>query len=98
MLAHLLKYDSTHGRYNKSVEAARGCIIVAGKEIKIYSEKKADLPWGKLDVDVVLNAQVSIHQRKRLPLIFRQALKSCISAPAGNDLSYNRLQCKPKHS
>lgn len=47
MLAHLLKYDSTHGRYNKSVEATEDSIIVAGKEINIYAEKNAaDLPWG----------------------------------------------------
>ena len=55
MLAHLLKYDSAQGRYNKSVEATADSIIVDGQEIKIYAEKDANnCPWGKLGVDVVL--------------------------------------------
>ena len=56
MLAHLLKYDSSQGRYDgHTVEAGEGCIIVDGKTITIYSEPKAaDLPWGKIGVDVVL--------------------------------------------
>ena len=57
MLAHLLKYDSTQGKYKYAdkVEAGEDSITVNGKEIKIYAEKDAkDIPWGKHDVDVVL--------------------------------------------
>ena len=55
MLAYLLKYDTTHGRYAGKVESTDHSIIVDGKEITIYAEKNAaDLPWGKLDIDVVL--------------------------------------------
>ena len=57
MLAHLLKYDSAQGRYEKAdtVQAKESSIVVDGKEIKIYSEKNAaDLPWGEIGVDVVL--------------------------------------------
>ena len=62
MLAHLLKYDTAQGSYcghigeNKhTVDATEDSIIVDGKEIKIYAEKDANnCPWGKLDVDVVL--------------------------------------------
>ena len=57
MLAHLLKYDSTQGRYAlcDKVEAKENAIVVDGKEITIYAEKDAkDLPWGKIGVDVVL--------------------------------------------
>ncbi len=57
MLAHLLKYDSTQGNYSRDhkVEATEDSIIVDGKEIKIYKEADANnLPWGDLDVDVVL--------------------------------------------
>ena len=62
MLAHLLKYDTAQGSYcgqigeNKhTVSATEDSIIVDGKEIKIYAEKDAaNCPWGKLDVDVVL--------------------------------------------
>src|SRR5690625_6053893 len=57
MLAHLLKYDSAQGRYEKAdqVEAKDDAIVVEGKEIKIYSEADPkNLTWGELDVDVVL--------------------------------------------
>ena len=57
MLAHLLKYDSAQGRYALAdqVSVTENSIIVAGKEIRIYSEKDAaNLPWGELGVDVVL--------------------------------------------
>ena len=57
MLAHLLKYDSAQGRYEKDekVEAGEDSITVDGKTIKIYSEKDAaNLPWGEIGVDVVL--------------------------------------------
>ena len=57
MLAYLLKYDSTQGNYARDhkVEATEDSIIVDGKEIKIYKEADANnLPWGELNVDVVL--------------------------------------------
>ena len=55
MLAHLLKYDSAQGRYDKAatVSAKENSIIVDGKEIEIYAQKDAaNLPWGDLGVDV----------------------------------------------
>lgn len=56
-LAHLLKYDSTYGVYNKTVEATDDAIVVDGKEIKIFAERNpADLPWGSLGVDVVIES------------------------------------------
>ncbi|WP_266205006.1 type I glyceraldehyde-3-phosphate dehydrogenase [Pontibacter kalidii] len=56
-LAHLLKYDSVHGRFNGTVEASEGGIIVNGREIKITAEREPkNLPWGKLGVDVVLES------------------------------------------
>ena len=57
MLAHLLKYDSSQGKYAlaDTVSSTDDSIIVDGKEIKIYKEANAEnLPWGELDVDVVL--------------------------------------------
>ena len=57
MLAHLLKYDSAQGRYALAdkVEAKEDAIVVDGHEIKIYAQRNpADLPWGELGVDVVL--------------------------------------------
>jgi len=56
-LAHLLKYDSVHGRFPGTVEATNDGIKVNGKEIKIYAEREpAKLPWGTLGVDVVLES------------------------------------------
>lgn len=54
-LAHLLKYDSLYGRYDKTVKAEKDALIVDGKTIKILAEKDpANLPWNTLGVDVVL--------------------------------------------
>ncbi|MFT2011600.1 glyceraldehyde 3-phosphate dehydrogenase NAD-binding domain-containing protein, partial [Pontibacter sp. 13R65] len=56
-LAHLLKYDSVHGRFNGTVEATETGIIVNGQEIQITAEREPkNLPWGKLGVDVVLES------------------------------------------
>ena len=90
MLAHLLKYDSTQGKYEKAetVKAGEDSITVDGKEIKIYAIPDANnAPWGELGVDVVLecsgfytskaNAQAHINAGAKYVII---------SAPAGNDL------------
>ncbi len=55
-LAYLLKYDSAQGSYKTdAISHTENAIVVDGKEIKVYAEKDAkDLPWGELDVDVVL--------------------------------------------
>jgi glyceraldehyde 3-phosphate dehydrogenase len=56
-LAHLLKYDSVHGRFGGTVEATETGIVVNGKEIQITAEREPkNLPWGKLGVDVVLES------------------------------------------
>ena len=95
MLAHLLKYDTAQGAYcgtigeNKhTVESTEDAIIVDGKEIKIYAEKNAaDCPWGKLDVDVVLECTgFYCSKEKSMAHITAGAKKVVISAPAGNDL------------
>ena len=88
MLAHLLKYDSAQGRYNKTVEATENSIIVDGKEITIYCEKDAaNLPWGELGVDVVLECTGFYTSKEKASAhITAGAKKVVISAPAGNDL------------
>ncbi len=89
MLAHLLKFDSSQGRYDgHTVEAAEGAIIVDGKKITIYSEPKAaDLPWGEIGVDVVLECTgFYCSKEKSQAHIDAGAKKVVISAPAGNDL------------
>ncbi|MBP3887905.1 MAG: type I glyceraldehyde-3-phosphate dehydrogenase [Cellulosilyticum sp.] len=88
MLAHLLKYDSSQGRYNGTVEAKEDSIVVNGKEIKIYAQADANnLPWGELDVDVVLECTgFYVSKAKSQAHINAGAKKVVISAPAGNDL------------
>ena len=104
MLAHLLKYDSTQGRYAlcDKVEAKENAIVVDGKEITIYAEKDAkDLPWGKIGVDGVLECSGFYASKEKASAhIAAGARKVVISAPAGNDLptivySVNEKTLKP---
>lgn len=87
-LAHLLKYDSVHGVYDADVQAEEDAFIVNGKRIQVLSEKDpANLPWGELGVDVVLECtgrwrsmeEVSKH-------IEAGAKKAILSAPAKGDM------------
>ena len=56
-LAHLLKYDSTYGVYNKNIEVKENSIIVNGNEIKVFSERDPKkLPWDELGIDVVIES------------------------------------------
>ena len=90
MLAHLLKYDSAQGRYALAdkVVAGEDSITVDGKTIKIYAEKNAaDLPWGEIGVDVVLECTGFYCSREKSQAhIDAGAKKVVISAPAGKDL------------
>ena len=90
MLAHLLKYDSAQGRYalGDTVVAGEDSITVDGKTIKIYAEKNAaDLPWGEIGVDVVLECTGFYTSKEKAQAhIDAGAKKVVISAPAGNDL------------
>ena len=90
MLAHLLKYDSAQGKYAlaDTVEAKESSIVVDGKEIEIYAEADATkLPWGDLDVDVVLECTGFYTSKEKASAhITAGAKKVVISAPAGNDL------------
>jgi glyceraldehyde 3-phosphate dehydrogenase len=90
VLAHLLKYDSAQGRYALAdkVEAKESSIVVAGKEIKIYAQKDPkNLPWSKLDVDVVLECTGFFTSKEKAAAhIAAGAKKVVISAPAGNNL------------
>ena len=105
MLAHLLKYDSAQGRYEKAdtVVAGEDSITVDGKEIKIYAKADAkELPWGELGVDVVLECTgFYTSKAKAMAHIEAGARKVVISAPAGNDLptivyNTNHTELKPE--
>lgn len=87
-LAHLLKYDSAQGRYNKEVTVSGDSIVVDGKEVKIYAQRNpADLPWGDLGVDVVLECTGFFADKEKASAhITAGAKKVVISAPATGDL------------
>lgn len=87
-LAHLLKYDSAQGRYGKDVSVAGDAIVVDGKEVKIYAQRNpADLPWGDLGVDVVLECTGFFADKTKAEAhIQAGAKKVVISAPATGDL------------
>ena len=90
MLAHLLKYDSSQGKYKyaDAVSAGEDSITVNGKEIKIYACKNAaEIPWAKHDVDVVLECTGFYTSKEKASAhLTAGAKKVVISAPAGNDL------------
>ncbi len=90
MLAHLLKYDSSQGKYAKAdtVSAGEDSITVDGKTLKIYKEPDANnCPWGELGVDVVLECSGFYTSKEKAQAhINAGAKKVVISAPAGNDL------------
>ena len=86
-LAHRLKYDSILGRFPGKVEAAEGAVIVDGKEIKVLAERNpADLPWGDLGVDIVVESTGFFTDgTKAKAHIDGGAKKVIISAPAKNE-------------
>ena len=95
MLANLLKYDTAQGGYcgkigegKHTVEAGENYIVVDGKKITIYAQADANnLPWGELNVDVVLECTgFYTKKEKAMAHINAGAKKVVISAPAGNDL------------
>ncbi|WP_297198746.1 ArsJ-associated glyceraldehyde-3-phosphate dehydrogenase [Thermanaeromonas sp.] len=85
--AHLLKYDSVHGKLNVDVEARGDVMIVGGREIKVLSEKDpAKLPWGDLGIDIVVES-TGVFTDATKAAAHRQAgaKKVIITAPAKNE-------------
>jgi glyceraldehyde 3-phosphate dehydrogenase len=90
VLAHLLKYDSVHGTIPNEVKATEDAIIVDGKEIKVLAQKDpAQLPWGDLGVDLVIESTGKFRDREKASLHLQAgAKKVIITAPAkGQDVT-----------
>ncbi len=89
-MAHLLKYDSNYGKFNGTVEVAEGGLSIDGKLLKVLAERDpANLPWGDLGVDIVIESTGLFTQAEKAAA-HRQAgaKKVIISAPAkGEDLT-----------
>lgn len=89
MLAHLLKYDSVHGTFDAEVGSDEGHLLVNGKKVKVYAEKDpVNLPWGALDVDVVIDSTGVFRDKEKLSKHLQAGAKKVIlSAPAKGELT-----------
>lgn len=88
MLLHLLKYDTTQGRFQGTAELKDDAIIVNGKEIKVFANANPEeLPWKELGIDVVLECTGFFTSKEKAEAHVRAgARKVVISAPGGNDV------------
>ncbi len=88
MLAHLLKYDTTQGRFDGEVEVHEGHFLVNGKEVKTLANRNPEeLPWGELGVDIVLECTGFFTSQEKAGLHLKAgAKKVVVSAPATGDV------------
>jgi glyceraldehyde 3-phosphate dehydrogenase len=104
-LAHLLKYDSVHGRFSGKVEAKDQAIVVDGKEIKISAERDpANLPWAALGVDIVIESTGVFRKKEQIAKhLTAGARKVLLTVPAKDEidativLGVNDDDLKPEH-
>ncbi len=104
-LAHLLKYDSTHGRFPGKVEATADSIVVDGKSVKITAERDpAQIPWGASGVDIVIESTGIFTSKEKIENHFKAGAKKVIlTVPAKGEidativLGVNDNQLKPEH-
>ncbi len=85
--AHLLKYDSTHGKYSKSIAVEEGKIVVDGKQIPVSSVRNPEeIPWKEWEVDVVLECTGAFKAKSDfLKHLTAGAKRVLVSAPADAD-------------
>jgi glyceraldehyde 3-phosphate dehydrogenase len=83
-LGHLLKYDSTHGRFPGQVQASEGAMVLDNQEVRVFAEKDpSKLPWGDLGVDIVLESTGVFRSRDKIGLHLEGgAKKVLLSVPS----------------
>lgn len=104
-LAHLLKYDSVHGRYDHEINSTENSIIIDGKEIRIYAQRDPEnLPWKDLSIDLVIESTGLFRTKdKAFKHIKAGAKKVIISAPAKSEvdativMGVNQNDLLPEH-
>ena len=86
--AHLLQYDTAHGRFGEAVTVEDDCFVVGDKRVKVLAERDpASLPWGKLGVDVVMECTGFFTSKEKASAhLSAGASKVIISAPGGKDV------------
>lgn len=89
MLAHLLKYDSVHGVLDADVQSDESSLVIDGKKVKVFAEKDpANLPWGDLGVDIVIDSTGVFRDKEKLQKhIDAGAKKVILSAPAKGEMT-----------
>ena len=94
-LAHLLKYDSVHGRFNGSIAVKEGAFSVNGRDVAVLSEKDpALLPWKKLGVEIVLEASGVFRKKEQLQKhIDAGACKVLLTVPAKGEIDATVVMC-----
>ena len=86
-IAHLLKYDSTHGRIDAEVSVSDSGIKVGNKTIKVYAERSPEaLPWGKLNIDVVIESTGLFTTREKAAAHLSAGAKRVIISAPGTDV------------
>ncbi|MDX9942295.1 MAG: type I glyceraldehyde-3-phosphate dehydrogenase [Bacteroidales bacterium] len=106
-LAHLLKYDSTHGKFPGSVSAEGDHLVVNGKKIRVYSEKDpANLPWKELGIQVVVESTGVFRDREKISKHLQAGAGKvvlCVPSKSESDvdatvvLGVNDNDIKPEH-
>lgn len=86
-LAHLIKYDSTHGQFSGEVIPAEDHLIVNGKTVKLLSNRNpAELPWKEMKIDIVIEATGKFNSRDKAALhLDAGAKKVILTAPGTNE-------------
>ncbi len=86
VLAHLLKYDSVHGIYDRDVSFTDDALVVGGQRVRVLSERDpASIPWGDMGVDVVLECTGLFREREKAQRHLEAGAQTVIiSAPAKN--------------
>jgi len=104
-LAHLLKYDSVHGKFKGTVEAKGNAIVVDGREIRVLAEKDPEkLPWKSLGVEIAVESTGKFRKRDEVAKHLNAgARKVLLSVPAKDEidativLGVNDEDLKPEH-
>ena len=106
-LAHLLKYDSVHGKFPGTVEVDGDDLVVNGKKIKVYAERDpANIPWKEHGIDVVVESTGVFRTREKINLHLEAGAKKvvlCVPSKKADDvdatvvLGVNDHDIKPEH-
>lgn len=86
-LAHLIKYDTNHGKFDGTVEVEENALIVNGKRIELISERDPlKLPWKQMRVDIVIEATGKFNERDKAAMHLEAGAKKVIlTAPGKNE-------------